>query len=107
MQHQSGTEKDSAAELTRPLDWEVVSVRPLPGFQLDVQFANGTRGRFDASELIHGDSAGVFAALRDVSLFNRVFIEYGAITWPGELDLAPDAIYKDLKAVAPNANVTL
>jgi len=98
---------DSASDVTSPLEWEVVSVRPLPGFQLDVEFADGTRGHFDLSELINRNDAGVFVPLRDVSFFNRVGIEYGAVTWPGELDLAPDGMYETLKASAPNTIVKL
>ena len=86
-------------------NWEVVAVRALPGFQLDVEFVDGTRGRFDYSEFIHADDAGVFVALRDVSLFNRVFVEYGAVTWPNGLDLAPDAMYERLKSSRPNTVV--
>jgi hypothetical protein len=105
MQDETGTQRDSASEVAGPLEWEVVAVRALPGFQLDVEFADGTRGRFDYSEFIHADDAGVFVALRDVSLFNRVFVDYGALTWPNGLDLAPDAMYERLKASTPNTVV--
>jgi hypothetical protein len=43
------------------------------------------------------ENAGVFAALRDETVFRRVFLEYGAVTWPGEIDLAPDAMYEEIK----------
>ena len=26
-----------------------------------------------------------------------LFVEHGAVTWPGELDLAPDAMYREIK----------
>jgi hypothetical protein len=32
----------------------------------------------------------------DYRLFERVFIEQGAIAWPGEIDLAPDAMHADI-----------
>lgn len=41
--------------------------------------------------------AGVFSELRDISIFNEAHIEYGAVTWPNELDLAPDAMYDTIK----------
>ena len=107
MQDQTGPQTDSASELTGPLKWEVVAVRPLPGFQLDVEFADGTLGRFDLSDFIHADDAGVFVALRDADLFNRVLVDYGAVTWPGELDLAPDAMYATLQASSSNTIVKL
>jgi hypothetical protein len=36
---------------------------------------------------------GALAPLLDVQFFERVFIDYGAVAWPGEIDLAPDAMY--------------
>jgi hypothetical protein len=39
----------------------------------------------------------VFAALRDETVFRQVFLEYGAMTWPGEIDLAPDAMHEEIK----------
>jgi hypothetical protein len=36
---------------------------------------------------------GALAPLRDVEFFERVYIDYGALTWPGDIDLAPDAMY--------------
>jgi len=87
-----------STELTSSIPWIVVAVRPLPQWRLNVEFADGTTGRFDYSELIHAENAGVFAALRDMSVFNQVFIEDGAVTWPGKIDVAPDAMYDRLRA---------
>ena len=47
--------------------------------------------------LVRSPSAGVFARLADPSLFAQVFVEHGAVTWPGEIDLAPDAMYAEIK----------
>lgn len=49
------------------------------------------------SALIASPDAGVFARLRDPDLFGQVHIEHGAVTWPGELDLAPDAMHAAIK----------
>ena len=35
----------------------------------------------------------MLAPLRDEQFFEQVFIDYGAVAWPGEIDLAPDALY--------------
>jgi hypothetical protein len=43
------------------------------------------------------DRSGVFAVLRDPALFAQVYIEWGAVSWPGEIDLATDAMYDELK----------
>jgi hypothetical protein len=33
-----------------------------------------------------------------VELFSQATLVYGAVTWLGELDLAPDAMYDEIKA---------
>jgi hypothetical protein len=30
-------------------------------------------------------------------VFAQVRVEYGAVTWPGDIDLAPDAMHDELK----------
>jgi hypothetical protein len=37
---------------------------------------------------------GVLTPLRDVAFFERVYIDDGAVAWPGDIDLAPDAMYR-------------
>ncbi len=49
------------------------------------------------ARLVASPQAGVFAGLSDQSLFNKVYVEYGVVTWPGEIDLAPDAMYAEIK----------
>jgi hypothetical protein len=46
---------------------------------------------------VHSSKAGLFAALSDPTLFAQVTLDMGAVTWPGELDLAPDAMYSAIK----------
>jgi hypothetical protein len=58
---------------------------------------DGTEGTVAVSRLICGDRAGVFAGLRDHALFAQTFVELGAVTGPGEIDLAPDAMYQEIK----------
>jgi hypothetical protein len=66
----------------------------LPGFRLQVRFNDGLEGTVELGGFIHSASAGVFAALRDESLFRQARIELGVVTWPGNLDLAPDAMHR-------------
>jgi hypothetical protein len=75
-----------------------VHVEALPGHRLHVRFADGTEGEVDVSRLVFGRSPGVFKALRDPDVFSRVYIEGSAVAWPGELDLAPDAMYDEIRA---------
>jgi Protein of unknown function (DUF2442) len=73
--------------------WDVVEVIPEPGYCLFVRFKDGLAGRVRLSreELI-----GALAPLADVQFFEQVFIDYGAVAWPGEIDLAPDAMYAQI-----------
>jgi hypothetical protein len=77
--------------------WRVIEVQALPGYCLSVRFADGTAGEVDVSRLVLSDKAGVFATLQDPAVFAEVHVEYGAVVWPGEIDLAPDAMYDEIK----------
>ena len=46
---------------------------------------------------VHSPKAGVFSTLADPAIFSQVFVAHGAVTWPGEIDLAPDAMYAEIK----------
>src|SRR5579863_803806 len=71
--------------------WDVVEVKPEPDYGLFVRFADGTCGQV---QLAPAELTGVLAPLRDRSFFERVYIDQGAVAWPGEIDLAPDAMYQ-------------
>ncbi|MFA7495047.1 MAG: DUF2442 domain-containing protein [Acidithiobacillus sp.] len=77
------------------MEWDVIEVHAEPPLVLKVRFADGTQGqvRFEPSHL-----TGVFAPSKDPAIFSRVHIDHGALTWPGDVDLAPDAMYDAIKA---------
>lgn len=95
------TQEDRSARVTPPARpaaaWRVREVSALPNYRLAVRFIDGLAGTVDMSALIESTKAGVFARLRDKALFDQVFVELGAVTWPGELDLAPDAMHTAIK----------
>jgi hypothetical protein len=70
----------------------------MAGHRVHVRFVDGTNGTVDLSKLAFGRNPGVFIPLRDPAFFKRVRVCEGAVTWPGELDLAPDAMYDEIKA---------
>jgi len=74
--------------------WDVVSVQPVVLGTLAVRFADGTEGRVRIEDT---HLFGVFAPLKDPALFQQVRVEAGAVTWPGDIDLAPDAMYDAIK----------
>lgn len=76
------------------MHWDIVEVRAESYLRLFVRFADGLTGwvRFLPEHL-----TGVFEPLKDQSFFAKVFVDHGAVTWPGEVDLAPDAMYRAIK----------
>lgn len=70
--------------------WDVIEVKPEPDYCLLVRFKDGLTGRV---QLRQEELTGALAPLRDVQFFERVFVDCGAVAWPGEIDLAPDAMY--------------
>lgn len=75
--------------------WDVVEVIPEPEYSLFVRFKDGLKGRV---RLLPEELTGALAPLRDVEFFKRVYIDCGAVAWPGNIDLAPDAMYAQLTA---------
>jgi hypothetical protein len=73
--------------------WDVVEVRSEPDHCLFVRFKDGLAGRV---RLRPEELTGVLAPLRDAQIFEQVFIDCGAVAWPGEIDLAPDAMYAQI-----------
>ncbi|MDN5753776.1 MAG: DUF2442 domain-containing protein [Nitrosospira sp.] len=95
------TKKDIASSVVPPIQaggvpWDVMTVEALDGYRLHVRFADGVEGEVDMSERIRSPR-GVFAALADPDVFAQVYVELGAVTWPGEIDLAPDAMHDEIE----------
>lgn len=76
------------------MHWSVVSVEPKLPLELAVRFADGTEGmvRFEPTHL-----TGIFSTLKNPEVFLQAHIESGAVCWPGEIDLAPDAMYREIR----------
>jgi len=71
---------------------DVVSVKPRLDFQLDLEFKNGERRRFDMRPFLELKPWNRIAKL---PLFERVRVDYGTVVWPGEIDIAPETLYDD------------
>jgi hypothetical protein len=70
--------------------WDVIEVRPEPGYCLFLRFKDGLAGRV---QLRKEELTGALAPLLDEEVFDRVSNDYAAVAWPGDIDLAPDAMY--------------
>jgi hypothetical protein len=94
-------EEDCAAELTPQVrsvaSWRVERVEVLSGFRLRVRFNDGTEGVVELEAFLNSGSAGVLAVLRDPHLFMQARVSLGVVTWPNDLDLAPDTMHREIK----------
>lgn len=101
MRTDADAEEDQALnivpKITPGAEWRVSDVQPLTGHRLRVRFNDGTQGDVDMAEFVRCPHAGVFAPLRDEGIFRQVQVILGAVTWPGGLDLAPDAMCPEIK----------
>jgi hypothetical protein len=68
----------------------------LDGFRLRVVFSDGTSGVHDFASLIN-EPGPMAAPLRDPSYFGRVFLEFGALTWPNGFDVSPEWLRRDME----------
>ena len=71
---------------------DVISVRPLPDFHLDLEYENGERRSFDARPLL---TMRPWNRIASSAMFECVRVEYGTVVWPGEIDIAPETLYDD------------
>jgi hypothetical protein len=79
--------------------WSIIHFTLLPDYKIEVSFADGTSGIADlAPRLSQGPLGDGFDPLCDEKLFSQAFLEHGALTWPGGIDLAPDAMYQRMRA---------
>lgn len=97
MRNKRTFEENSAIRVAPTSHWRVREVKALENYCLRVCFIDGTEGEVDMSGLVNGSRAGVFSSLRKESEFRKVFVDLGVVTWPGEIDLAPDAMYLSIK----------
>src|SRR5471030_1555111 len=83
--------------VTANVPWVVTQVEPRSNFCLFVKFIDGTAGQVGMTERVFRESAGVFKALSDPAAFADVFVDDGVVTWGNGVDLAPDAMYDEIK----------
>jgi hypothetical protein len=69
---------------------EVNSVVAAPDFGLLLTFNSGERRHFDMRPYLHYP---VFRRLEKPGYFSLARVDYGTVTWPGDIDIAPETLY--------------
>jgi hypothetical protein len=72
----------------------VSEVKVIGDYAVQVRFMDGLEG---VVRFLPGFFRGVFSHLIDPAQFRQVKVISGAVTWPGDLDLAPDAMHEEIK----------
>lgn len=74
---------------------EVIRVEIIGKLTLRVHFADGLTGQVP---FLPSHLTGVFVPLKEPAFFAQAFVDHGAAAWPGDIDLAPDAMYQAIKS---------
>ena len=79
----------------------ITGVKARLPYLVELEFTDGTRGTVDLARWIV-PSQGVFAALKDPTVFSQVRVdrEAGTIVWPNGADLDPDVLYETAHGLA-------
>jgi len=80
--------------------WDAKIVKPLTDYRIYVEIEDGRNGVFDVKPYLN---RGVFSELKNVHYFNRVGIQFGAVTWPNEQDIAPETLLAELQPLDDRA----
>lgn len=76
----------------KPSPIKVYGIRPLPDYKLWLRFSTGEARVLDCKPLL---SLPAFSVLKEVDVFNGVYIDYGVPVWcNGDVDLSPEEAYE-------------
>lgn len=76
---------------------EVSRVKVSPDHLLLLIFDNGERRCFDMTPYLQYP---VFKRLQNPAFFSLARVDYGTVTWPGDIDIAPETLYHESKPVS-------
>jgi hypothetical protein len=75
-------------------------------YQLKLWFTDGRAGAWDFSALA-SETGPMVEPFRDPAFFDKVFLEFGALTWPNGFDWSPEALHADMAAAGALAVETV
>ncbi|HEX6799746.1 MAG TPA: DUF2442 domain-containing protein [Ktedonobacterales bacterium] len=79
---------------------EVVAVRVIPPFGLEVRFNDQRVRRINLAPALEDSLRGpIFAPLKNSAYFAQAFldVEGGTVAWPNGADIAPESLYEDFE----------
>lgn len=74
--------------------WDVVAAQVTNHLEFTVTFADGLSGKV---RILPSHLFGVFERLKEPAVFKQLKIVDGFVSWPEEIDLAPDAMYEAIR----------
>jgi hypothetical protein len=77
---------------------KVVRAVHVGGHRIELSFSDGTTGIWDGDALLAREGS-LIERLRDQPFFERFFIDAGALCWPHGLELSPERLREQVKAV--------
>jgi len=69
---------------------DVIEFKILENYEILITFENKEVKKFSFKHLLNEKP---FHLLEDPNLFNRVFLQYGTLCWPNDIDIAPEYLY--------------
>jgi hypothetical protein len=69
---------------------DIVSVKVFDDYTLELIFENDEKRIFDMKPLL---TEKPFTKLQNSPIFFRAFVENGTVTWPGNIDIAPETLW--------------
>jgi len=73
----------------------VIKAEYRDGYMIKLTFNDGVEETIDFAQWLEGP---VFEPLKDVSYFQRFFLEGGTVSWPNGADIAPETLHELAKS---------
>ena len=70
----------------------LAAAKAIDDHRLAVTFENGTQGVFDCAPYFNQP---YWKKLKDPAFFRGVYVDYGHLTWPGDIDISPLEVWTD------------
>jgi Protein of unknown function (DUF2442) len=83
---------------------KVLRLEKLGDYRLRIRFNDGSEGMHDFAAMVT-EPGPMLEPLHDKSYFARVFLEFGAPTWPNGFDIAPEWLRREMEAAGELSRV--